>query len=154
MTICANLIVRNEAAVIERCLASLVPHVDAFAVLDTGSMDATLRTIADHCSDHGLTLHVENTAFRDFSQARNDALALARRTSCDYILFCDADHELHAEPGWKQGLTEPVYAARIDSGRGFRAAAVPGAPQDRTRVGRRAASRLLYSFILLAHDRL
>ena len=35
--ICLNMIVKNEAPVIERCLASVRPWVDYWVIVDTGS---------------------------------------------------------------------------------------------------------------------
>ena len=36
-----NAIVKNEAAIIERCVNSLLPHIDGAVVVDTGSTDGT-----------------------------------------------------------------------------------------------------------------
>ena len=43
--ICLNMIVKNESAVIERCLASLRDHIDAWVIVDTGSTDDTMDKI-------------------------------------------------------------------------------------------------------------
>jgi len=40
-TICLCMIVKNEAAVIERCLASVRPLIDTWVISDTGSTDGT-----------------------------------------------------------------------------------------------------------------
>ena len=40
-SICLNMIVKNEAHVIARCLASARPLVDAWCIVDTGSSDGT-----------------------------------------------------------------------------------------------------------------
>jgi len=39
--ICLNMIVKSESAVIERCLASVRNHIDAWVIVDTGSTDDT-----------------------------------------------------------------------------------------------------------------
>ena len=41
MSICLNMIVKNEAHVIERCLLSVKPFISSWAILDTGSTDST-----------------------------------------------------------------------------------------------------------------
>ncbi|HBD39264.1 MAG TPA: family 2 glycosyl transferase, partial [Cupriavidus sp.] len=41
MRICLSMIVKNEAAVIERCLRAVRPHIHAWAISDTGSTDGT-----------------------------------------------------------------------------------------------------------------
>lgn len=82
------LIVRDEATVLERCLASAAPAVDEIVVVDTGSRDAT----RDVAHAHGAVV-VEQPWHDDFAAARNAALDVARG---DWILSLDADEELPA----------------------------------------------------------
>lgn len=44
-TICLNMIVKNERAVIERCLQSVVKYIDYWVICDTGSTDGTQQKI-------------------------------------------------------------------------------------------------------------
>ncbi len=76
-------IARNESRCIERCLLSAKKFVDRILVLDTGSTDDTIA-IAASC---GAEVH-EATWVKDFSAARNKALALA---DADWNLVLDAD---------------------------------------------------------------
>ena len=39
--VCLNMIVKNEAPVIDRCLASVKLLVDSWVIVDTGSSDGT-----------------------------------------------------------------------------------------------------------------
>jgi hypothetical protein len=39
------MIVKNEAAIIERCLDAALPHVDAYVICDTGSTDGTVEAV-------------------------------------------------------------------------------------------------------------
>jgi len=81
--ISAVLIVRNEEARLENCLASLAGVVDEIAVVDTGSTDRSIEIARDHtarCYDF--------TWIDDFSAARNFAIDLA---AGDYVLQIDAD---------------------------------------------------------------
>jgi glycosyltransferase involved in cell wall biosynthesis len=41
MRLCLNMIVRDEAPVIERCIRSVLPHIQCWAIVDTGSSDGT-----------------------------------------------------------------------------------------------------------------
>src|SRR6185369_1692617 len=99
-SLCLNMIVNNEAARIERCLASVLPYVKAVCVLDTGSTDDTPSLIADFCRLHKVPCHVGLGTFKDFSQARNDAFQLAQRRNgkdlpfCQFALMVDADMQL------------------------------------------------------------
>jgi len=93
MRICLSMIVKNEAAVIERCLRSVRPHIHAWAISDTGSTDGTQdiirRTLAD------LPGELIERPWVDFSTNRNEALDLARKHG-DYALVIDADDTIVA----------------------------------------------------------
>src|SRR5712671_786124 len=102
-----NMIVKNEAARIERCLHSVLPHISSWAIVDTGSTDGTqdivFRVLQDIPGD------IKDEPFENFEQARNAALQYAQRTinngpvypsvsslplDYEYILFVDADMEM------------------------------------------------------------
>lgn len=97
----AVLIVKNEAAGIERCLsAAAAAGVAVVTLLDTGSTDATLdiaRAVADRT---GLDLRVHHTTFVDFGQARSEAFALAHGTA-RWIVALDADMALEIDEGFE-----------------------------------------------------
>lgn len=89
------MIVKNEAHVIERCLHSVKPYVDAWAISDTGSSDGTQEIIRKFMSD--VPGELIERPWRDFSTNRNEALELARRFG-DYALIIDADDVFEADP--------------------------------------------------------
>lgn len=72
-----NMIVRDEEHVIGRSIASALPHVDAVAILDTGSMDNTTEAIHAAMEDSGKPFAIGYEGWTDFSTARNNALGLA-----------------------------------------------------------------------------
>jgi glycosyltransferase involved in cell wall biosynthesis len=115
-----NAILRNEAARIERCVKSLLPHVDGAVIVDTGSTDGTPEIIRDLFGKSGKPLEIHHAEFKNFSQARNEALARARasRLPFDYLLLSDADMELVVEdPNWKRQLNGgPAYDVRQEAG--------------------------------------
>ena len=93
--ISACLIVRDEAALLPRCLRSLTGAYDELCVVDTGSTDATLE-IACRAGAKTARDTICNGAdgkIEDFAAARNTALALA---TGDWILQIDADETLEA----------------------------------------------------------
>jgi hypothetical protein len=109
------MIVRNEAAIIERCLGSLLPFLDCYVILDTGSTDDTPAIIERFFAGHGIAGEVHLGRFIDFSASRNEALELAEasRLEYDYLLLIDADMELQVlDPQWKERLGEPFYSIR------------------------------------------
>ena len=89
--ICLNMIVKNEAPVIERCLASVRPWVDYWVIVDTGSTDGTQARVRK--AMEGMPGELHERPWKDFSHNRNEALQLAR-PQADYLLFIDADEQL------------------------------------------------------------
>lgn len=117
MRICLNMIVKNEAAIIERCLRSVMPHISCAVICDTGSTDDTRLIVLDECSQK-IPVTYLNTEFRNFSYARNVALDAARNSTYqfDYLLLIDADMELQAEPHAFAGLEDSAYLMRQEAG--------------------------------------
>jgi glycosyltransferase involved in cell wall biosynthesis len=90
-TICLNMIVKNEAPVIRRCLDSVRPLIDHWVIVDTGSTDGTQDIIRDCLRD--VPGEVFERPWQGFAHNRSEALALARGR-CDYVFFIDADEVL------------------------------------------------------------
>jgi glycosyltransferase involved in cell wall biosynthesis len=109
------MIVRNEAAIIERCLTSVLPAIDYYVICDTGSTDDTVPRMRALFDAAGVAGEIHSTEFHDFGSARNEALDRCRasRAPFDYILLTDADMELHIEnPEFRGMLQGPAYALR------------------------------------------
>ena len=111
--LCLNMIVKNEAARIERCLRSVAPWIGCWVICDTGSTDGTQEIIERFFAERNIPGFVDNATFHNFEQARNDALAEARgwdTVSFDYLLLVDADMEMVVEdPSFRDNLTAPAY---------------------------------------------
>lgn len=90
-TICLNMIVKNEAHVIERCLTSVRDHIDYWVIVDTGSSDNTPELIEKLLEDVPGELH--HREWKDFATNRTQALDIATGKS-DYLLIIDADEEV------------------------------------------------------------
>ncbi len=104
MGICLSMIVKDEAGVIERCLRSVRPFIDAWAVVDTGSSDGTQDLVRRLLQD--LPGEIAGFPWVDFSTNRNQALRLARRFGT-YAMFIDADDTLEVD--------EPEAFAALDA---------------------------------------
>lgn len=101
------MIVKDEARVIERGLASVKPFIDYWLIVDTGSDDGTQDIIRRFMADIPGELH--ERPWRDFGHNRSEAMALARGKG-DYVLVMDADNLFHAPPGWQwPALSAPAY---------------------------------------------
>ena len=112
ITLC--MIVKNEAHVIERCLASVVPLIDYWVIVDTGSMDGTQEKIKKFFENVGIPGELHERPWVDFGVNRSEALEFAQKTDNDYSLMIDADEVLVFEPGFdpikfKETLTADLY---------------------------------------------
>jgi tetratricopeptide (TPR) repeat protein len=85
------MIVRDEEATLERCLASATGVVDEICVVDTGSRDRTVEIATRYGA------RVEHTEWKDdFAAARNLSIAMA---TGDWVLVLDGDEELRPDSG-------------------------------------------------------
>jgi glycosyltransferase involved in cell wall biosynthesis len=91
------MIVKDESAVIERCLASVKPYIDYWVIVDTGSSDDTKERICGFLKDIPGELH--ERAWVNFAHNRNEALMLVQGKA-DYALIIDADEIFVTEPGF------------------------------------------------------
>lgn len=89
-TICLNMIVRDEAHVIEEGLASVVDHIDCWVVVDTGSVDDTIDVVRAFFAAHDVPGEVHERPWVDFGTNRTEALELAAGKA-DYTWVFDAD---------------------------------------------------------------
>jgi glycosyltransferase involved in cell wall biosynthesis len=100
------MIVRDEEAVLSRCLDSVADVVDEIVIVDTGSTDATVAIAREH---KATVLHHDFSPV-DFAAARNAGLARARG---DNVLVLDADESL--DPDCK-ALVRALSAANRNIG--------------------------------------
>jgi glycosyltransferase involved in cell wall biosynthesis len=89
ITISVCMIVKNEEAVLERCLESLKPIADELIIVDTGSSDST-KEIASRYTDKIYDYEWQN----DFAHARNYSFSKA---TMEYIYTADADEWIDQE---------------------------------------------------------
>ncbi|MBS0624490.1 MAG: glycosyltransferase [Verrucomicrobia bacterium] len=97
------MIVKDESAVIRRCLESVKPLIDTWIISDTGSTDGTQEIIHECLAGIPGKLHQRpwvNPAYN-----RNEAIDLAQEKG-DYLLFIDADDQLILSQGFKKPLLD------------------------------------------------
>lgn len=113
-TICLTMIVKNEAAVIERCLASVKSIVSSWVIVDTGSTDGTQEIVRSVMA--GIPGELHERPWVDFGHNRTEAIELARGKA-DYDLVIDADDVLVApEKFVMPELTADSYDMKIEDG--------------------------------------
>ncbi|WP_052682166.1 glycosyltransferase [Saccharothrix sp. ST-888] len=107
-SICLCMIVKDEAAVIERCLASVCDLVHTWVISDTGSTDGTQALIRRAFDGIPGELHEE--PWVNFGRNRTLNIEHARGKA-DYLLLIDADMVVRRD-GALPALTADSYMLR------------------------------------------
>lgn len=110
-SLCLVMIVKNEAAVIRRCLDSVRPFIDHWVICDTGSTDDTKGIIRQALK------HIPGTCYEDdwMDFGHNRSLSLQRaQGKADYLLLMNADEVLNVRDDFKAGLEGDGYFLRYD----------------------------------------
>jgi glycosyltransferase involved in cell wall biosynthesis len=89
------MIVKNEQAVIGRCLQSAKGLVDRYVIVDTGSTDNTASEAEK--TMEGTEGEIISRPWQGFADARTAALEAAKDL-CDWTLTVDADHTVEHDP--------------------------------------------------------
>lgn len=101
-TFCLNMIVKNEAHIIIDCLTNMLPYIDCYCIIDTGSTDQTVDLIRDFFQGRGIEgkvvvhdfancqCHEKQYSFFHFGLNRSYAITSAAGMS-DYLFVMDAD---------------------------------------------------------------
>lgn len=97
-TVLLNMIVKNEAHVIEKTLENLCAKIPftTYVISDTGSTDDTKVKIKTFFDKRGIKGEIYDDEWRDFGHNRTKALQHAYNKS-DFLFVFDADDELHGE---------------------------------------------------------
>ena len=114
------MIVKDEEAMLPRCLAAVAPAVDEIVIVDTGSSDRTIEI----AREYGATV-IEREWTGSFSDARNVSFEAA---TGDWIIYLDADEVLVADDiqrlrsltgrTWREAfyLVETSYTGELGDG--------------------------------------
>jgi glycosyltransferase involved in cell wall biosynthesis len=116
--ICLNMIVKNEAAIIERCLNSAKDIIDCVSICDTGSTDNTVAIIEKFMHDNHIPGKVHRHTWQNFGHNRTLSAEAAQKTieelnfplANTFLLLLDADMLLEVEPTFKRhALQDDAY---------------------------------------------
>lgn len=109
VSLCLNMIVKNESRIITRLMESVLPIIDTYLICDTGSTDGTPDIIRAFFDSKGVPGEVIHEPFKNFGYNRTFALRAARGRAT-YALLLDADMIFKIEPSFdKQKLTASSY---------------------------------------------
>ena len=112
ITICLNMIVKNESKIITRLFDSLHSIIDCYCICDTGSTDNTKETITNYFNEKNIPGKIVDVPFKNFGYNRTKALQEARNTAT-YILLLDADMTLTIKSNFnKSSLKKDVYSVQ------------------------------------------
>jgi glycosyltransferase involved in cell wall biosynthesis len=108
--ICLNMIVRNEAHIVQEALDAAAPYISSWVIVDTGSDDGTQDLIRDHMAELGIPGELFERPWRNFGHNRTEALTLAQGRG-DYIWVLDADDTVAGTPDFTR-LSADIYLMR------------------------------------------
>jgi glycosyltransferase involved in cell wall biosynthesis len=109
--ICLNMIVKNEAHIVQEVLDAVAPYINSWVIVDTGSDDGTQDLIKSHMAGLGIVGELYERPWRDFGHNRTEALTLAQGRG-DYIWVMDADDTVVGTLDFNQ-LDADIYSMRI-----------------------------------------
>jgi glycosyltransferase involved in cell wall biosynthesis len=109
------MIVKDESAVIRRCLSSLRHIIDHWIIVDTGSTDGTQDIIREFLSD--IPGEIFERPWKNFGHNRSEALQLAKGKA-DYLFIIDADEVVKLDPGfsWENLYHDSYLVQFLDNG--------------------------------------
>ena len=113
-TICLNMIVKNEAAIIRDTLENIIAHIplDYYVISDTGSDDNTAEIIEQFFAEKGIRGEIHHDKWVNFAHNRNCALQHAQGKT-DYVLIFDADDRFEGTFELPEELTSDRYYFRM-----------------------------------------
>jgi tetratricopeptide (TPR) repeat protein len=120
LTLSLCMIVKDEEAMLPRCLAAIAPAVDEIVIVDTGSTDRTMEIAREYNANV-----IEKEWTGSFSDARNASFEAA---TGDWIIYLDADEVIVADDiqrlksltgrTWREAfyLVETSYTGELGDG--------------------------------------
>lgn len=96
ITVCLNMIVKNESHVILETLKLLTPYINYWVICDTGSTDNTKEIITEYFKEVNISGEMYDDPWMDFDINRTLAITRAYKKA-DYIFVFDADDKIQGK---------------------------------------------------------
>ncbi len=103
-TLCLAMIIKNESAIIQRCLDSVRSICDFMVICDTGSTDGTQELVRGYFAEHHILGTLCEHTWKNFGHNRTLSIQEAKKTGADYILTIDADMMMQVLPTFDKSL--------------------------------------------------
>jgi len=114
VTLC--MIVKDEEAIIERCLESIAPYIDRYDITDTGSTDKTKEIIKNFFDARGIPGTVHEMEWEGFGKSRTQALRNCEGTDATYAWMIDADDFVVGKFEYPPQMDLDSYSLKIQRG--------------------------------------
>ena len=122
MSICLNMIVKNESAIIRSTLENLTSYVNFayWVICDTGSTDGTQDIIKTFFQERKIPGELFQDEWKDFGHNRSLALQRAYESKkADYVLIFDADDAFRGNFKLPSKLELDKYSCKFGFGTDF-----------------------------------
>ena len=114
VTLC--MIVKDEEAIIERCLESIAPYIDRYDITDTGSTDKTKELIKEFFDARGIPGTVHEMEWEGFGKSRTQALRNCEGSDATYAWMIDADDFIVGKFEYPSEMDLDTYSIKIQRG--------------------------------------
>ena len=119
VSLCLNMIVKNESKIILRLLQSVLSIIDTYIICDTGSTDNTPEIITNFFNTHNIKGEVIYQPFKNFGYNRTYAFNYAKQTYQHYISLNSQLQQQQQQQQLPQQVI-PVPANKLVGGRRLR----------------------------------
>ena len=117
VSICLNMIVKNEAPIICKTFDNILKYVPItyWVISDTGSTDNTIELIKGYWKEKNIDGELVEHAWKDFGYNRTKSLESAYNKT-DYLLIFDADDSFHGDFKLPSVLDKDSYNLKFGEG--------------------------------------
>jgi glycosyltransferase involved in cell wall biosynthesis len=110
------MMVKNEANFVRNAIWSVLPHIDHWVIVDTGSTDDTKKIIIEELS--GIPGELHDRPWINWEYNRSEVIELAKTSGCDFLFILDADEKAIIPENYSFDKLDPnfVYWVTIQYG--------------------------------------
>jgi len=107
-----SMIMKNESHVLPRLLKSVLPIIDYWVIVDTGSTDGSQELVKKFFEENNVPGELIEIEWKDFATSRNIALEATEKKKAEFGFWIDCDEELIIDSSFDK---EKVLNPEMDS---------------------------------------